>query len=685
MPAAENRQPDINAENDSGQGTLFGHPAGLYTLFFAEMWERFSYYGMRALLVFYMIKGFLGYKDNDAYAVYGAYAALVYMTPFFGGMLADRLLGTRRAIVLGGTLMALGHLMMTVPTEWGFFTALGLLIAGNGCFKPNISTTVGFLYPQGSPKRDGGFIIFYMGINLGAAMAPLLCGYIGETYGWHYGFGLATIGMMTGLAVFVAPRLVTQILIMGGAIAAALGLFVYHPDNPFPIAVNALVGVALLSAGVFACIALARGGLPVEVGSPPDRELLRRRVFGPVCLEWIAYAGAILCVPIFALLVSGFAPLTESGRAVTIVPATVIEGLEGSGVAFAGVLAVLVREITKPAGLILVLAGVVALVYFAMETTRLDRIARHRMYVVFVLTFFSILFWSFFEQAGSSLNNFTDRNVDRVFAERTITASDIGKSIVIQPTQEQLGYHNGEQVFTLNVLDNLREEYRSDPSFAIEWTVVPDNVGMGVAERVDEIPATTLQFVNPFCILAFGLLFTALWDVLAAYGLEPSTPVKFALGLLQLGLGFAAIWYGAQTADERGMVALVWLVVGYVLHTTGELCLSPVGLSMVTKLSPAHLVSTMMGSWFLATAFSEFLAAIIAQFTGVGHGGNGETQIPIPLETVHVYGDVFGKVGVAAIVSSVICFAVAPVLKRWMHEELDAPNAGEQSETGSRS
>ena len=208
--------------------TLFGHPTGLFTLFFAEMWERFSYYGMRALLVFYMIKGFLKYSDGEAYAVYGAYTALVYMTPFFGGMIADRLLGPRRAVVLGGLLMAAGHLTMTVENSFAFYTALSLLIAGNGFFKPNISTMVGSLYPQGNPKRDGGFTIFYMGINLGAAMSPLLCGYIGETYGWHYGFGLATIGMLTGIAVFVMPTLVTQLLIMLGALAAATGQHLLH-------------------------------------------------------------------------------------------------------------------------------------------------------------------------------------------------------------------------------------------------------------------------------------------------------------------------------------------------------------------------------------------------------------------------------------------------------------------------
>ena len=186
------------------QPTLFGHPTGLFALFFAEMWERFSYYGMRALLLFYMIKGFLGFGDNEAYAVYGAYTSLVYAAPFIGGILADRLLGERKAVIFGGLLMAAGHLFMTIENSVTFFLALALLIVGNGFFKPTISTIVGSLYPEGSTRRDGGFTLFYMGINLGAAMSPLLCGYVGETYGWHYGFGIATLGMLVGLAVFVA-------------------------------------------------------------------------------------------------------------------------------------------------------------------------------------------------------------------------------------------------------------------------------------------------------------------------------------------------------------------------------------------------------------------------------------------------------------------------------------------------
>ncbi|HHO53083.1 MAG TPA: MFS transporter, partial [Deltaproteobacteria bacterium] len=250
------------------QTTLFGHPTGLYALFFAEMWERFSYYGMRALLVFYMIKGFLAYGDTEAYRVYGAYTALVYMTPFIGGMVADRLLGARIAVVLGGLLMAAGHLLMTIEASASFYVALALLIVGNGFFKPNISTIVGTLYPEGSPARDGGFTIFYMGINLGAAMAPLLCGYVGETYGWHYGFGLATGGMLVGLAVFVVPTLLARVLILGGALTTAVSM-VFLQDNWLLLAVNGSVAVALALSGAVSFVALGREGLPPEAGGPP--------------------------------------------------------------------------------------------------------------------------------------------------------------------------------------------------------------------------------------------------------------------------------------------------------------------------------------------------------------------------------------------------------------------------------
>ncbi len=269
---------------DSGQPrqeTVFGHPAGLFTLFFAEMWERFSYYGMRALLVFYMTKGFLGYGDGDAYTVYGAYTALVYMAPFFGGILADRLLGARRAVVLGGLLMATGQAFLTIENTFAFFTGLGLLIVGNGFFKPNISAIVGGLYHRFPGRRDGGFTIFYMGVNLGAAMSPLLCGYIGETYGWRYGFGLATIGMLTGLVVFVLPGWVARIAILAGAFAAAGGLMGFHPSEAMSTAASVFVAFSLVVAAADCC----RGHPPRRVaqgcGRPARSPAIAPPVVGP--------------------------------------------------------------------------------------------------------------------------------------------------------------------------------------------------------------------------------------------------------------------------------------------------------------------------------------------------------------------------------------------------------------------
>ena len=313
------------------------------------------------------------------------------------------------------------------------------------------------------------------------------------------------------------------------------------------------------------------------------------------------------------------------------------------------------------------------------------------MLVILFLTFFSMLFWAFFEQAGSSINNFTDRNVNRVIQERVITQEDVGRIIQMRVpvetrdpellalpplTQAQLGHVNGSTgaPFNLTELDRLRSQATADVTAGqqvttFSWTVTQENIGMSLGRS--EVPTTLFQSANPIFILLFGLPFTALWFYLARRHAEPNTPVKFSLGLLQLGLGFVALWYGAQNADSRGMVAGAWLVFGYLLFTTGELCLSPVGLSMVTKLSPKRIVSTVMGAWFLATAFSNFLAGLIAQLTGVSHGEEEAQIIPPPSETVNLYGDVFGQIAVVAIVSSLICFALSPLLRKWMHPEAE--------------
>lgn len=774
-----NERPDVSQPTR----TFLGHPPGLFVLFFAEMWERFSYYGMRALLIFYMTKGFLGYGDKEAYSVYGAYTALVYMTPFFGGIISDRLIGPRLAVIIGGLLMALGHLMMAIEQDFFFFTALALLIVGNGFFKPNISSMVGSLYPEGSPKRDGGFTIFYIGINLGAAMSPLLCGFIGETYGWHYGFGLATLGMLIGLAVFVAPtlpsflmsdeklhspagnalRLATRIIAMAligvAAIVSAVALLIYHPDDWFSTTLNSAIALCLVAGAFTSILALTQGGLPESIGWPKNPAKLPFHLFAVL-------VGTLVSIPIFSLLVSGFSIVREKGKGpFQVIGEAFIEGIHKKG-GFNEAIATILEEISKPAGLILALTGIVSFGYLIVESFRQTKVGRDRMIVVLTLTFFSMLFWAFFEQAGSSVNNFTDRNIDRVGQTSTVSADQVGETIKLIPTQEQLGFERGSYVFTqadfdlrkeeagatmlwmvapenvgqtftltfdkakleeelaesksenevmglilsamtgkqITITEELvgkpievsvsqdlvgrtvgqamftlthLEEYRKavtpEPMVEIDWQLVDSNVGMGLAPEKNENKASVFQAVNPGFILIFGIVFTILWSLLAKMKLEPSTPVKFSLGLIQLGLGFGCFYLGAANADERGMVSVMYLILGYFFQTTGELCLSPVGLSMVTKLSPKALVSTVMGGWFLATAMSQYLAAIFSQFTRVEGGEGGVNMIPAPIETVDVYGGVFGKIAIAAMICGAFCLVLSPLLSKMMHVGVDEP------------
>ena len=432
-----------------------GQPRALYTLFFTEMWERFSYYGMRALLILYMTRQIL-YGDDVAYGVYAAYGALVYATPFIGGIIADRLLGYRKAIILGAILMAIGHFLMAIESDFFFYGALAFLIIGNGFFKPNISSMVGGLYKPGDPRRDGGFTIFYMGINLGAFLAPLACGLLGELLGWHYGFGLAGIGMVLGLIVFVR------------------GQHKFDASN----------------------------------GVPPNPEFLAKNILPGINRERLIYLGAFLVTPLIGLLVMNYHLMSY-----ILTPFAVI--------VFIGLL----------------------IMSFSFE-----KIERERVWVILILAFFSITFWAFFEQAGSSITLFTANNVNR----------------------EVLGF---------------------------------------------VIPTSVFQSVNPMFIIIFAPIFASLWIALGKRNKEPNTTYKFAMGIIQLGLGFGVFVLGASLAGPSGMVALVFLLMGYLLHTTGELCISPVGLSMVTKLSPARMVSMVMGAWFLSFAMAQHVGGIIASMT----------------------------------------------------------------------
>jgi POT family proton-dependent oligopeptide transporter len=421
---------------------------------------------------------------------------------------------------------------------------------------------------------------------------------------------------------------VTQILILGGALGTSVALL-FLQDSALQLAVNAAVAAALAAGAVVACLALGRGGLPPEAGAPPDPSALTRRIASVLRADHAVYLGVAIAIPLLALLV----------------------------------------QRNQIAGWILTLFGAGAVISLLVEAFRSPIAERQRLFVALILIFYSVLFWSFFEQAGSSLNNFADRNVDRVVGGRAVEDSEVGSTIALELNQEQLGHRLGGRTVVLDDVDHARLLGETE----VEWEVGEDDVGMIVGGA--EIKATIFQAANPIFILVFGLVLTALWGFLGARGREPSTPVKFALGLLQLGLGFGALWYGAHEADPRGMVAMAWLLLGYLLHTTGELCLSPVGLSMVTKLSPKRIVSTVMGAWFLASAFSNYLAGMIAGLTGIEPEAGGGNGIPPPIETVGIYGEVFGKIAIAAAISAASLFALAPLLNRWTHSESRSPTA----------
>ena len=521
---------------DKNQQVSEKQPRELYMLFFAEMWERFSFYGMRALLTLYLtLQLFEDLADPEkkakAIGIYAAYGALVYTTPFFGGLLADKLLGYRKSVIIGAVLMTIGHLVMAIETEFFLYIALSILIIGNGFFKPSVSSIVGGLYKPDDPRRDGGFTIFYMGINLGATLAPLACGAIGEMFGWSYGFALAGVGMFVGLLVF------------------SKGQHKLEKTN----------------------------------GVPPNMEKLKKKIMG-LSMEVLIWLGAFVSVIIFALLVKYY-------------------------------------HVTH---LILGPFVLIVLGYIFVTALRSEKEERERMFVILILLLFTTLFWTFFEQAGSSITLFTNENVNRSFF------------------------------------------------------------------GLFDVPTTVFQSFNPAFIILLGPMFAKLWLSLNKKGKEPSTPLKFALGIFQLGLGFLAMVFGATfLTEENGIVVIpmLFVVLGYLLHTTGELCLSPVGLSMVTKLAPKRIGAMVMGAWFLSSAAAHLIGGFIATLTtnetnegevigqkALDAGFIDKAQLTSSSESLlssydglASYTSVFNNVGFIALGSGILLLFLVPVLKKWMH------------------
>lgn len=446
--------------------SFFGHPRGLATLFFTEMWERFSYYGMRAILVLFMVdainRGGLGLDDKTATAIYGLYTMFVYLLALPGGWLADKFFGLRNAIWYGAIIITLGHFSMAIPGDTTFYLGLILIVIGTGLLKPNISSIVGGLYGDDEQaRRDAGFSIFYMGINIGAFIAPLVTGYLGEGINWHYGFGAAGVGMLLGLVQY---KMTEKYL---GDVGAA-------PEKP---------------------------------DNPEQQESLFSKIRIGL---WVTGA----------LLVALFAAVSY------------------------GVIQIDPVAIADASGIVIFFLVVAYFVYvYIVENLTDDE--KKKIGVIAALFVFSAIFWSGFEQAGSSLNLFAERYTDR---------------------------------------------------FLFGW----------------EMPASWLQSINPIFIITLAPFFGWLWVWLAKKNLEPSTPVKFALGLIFLGFGFLVMMFASYYVVGGNQVLPTWLIMTYLLHTTGELCLSPVGLSAVTKLSPKKLVGQMMGIWFMSIAFGNLIAGRIA-------------------------------------------------------------------------
>lgn len=504
-----------SALSSSQSVTFLGHPKGLYVLFFAEMWERFSFYGMRALLVLYLTKHFL-MSDAQSGMVFGAYGSLVYIAPVLGGYLADHYLGQRKAVLFGGVLIAIGHMLLGLEGGGGqdafalnmFWAGLAFIIVGTGFLKANISVMVGQLYPREDIRRDPAYTIFYMGINVGGALGPIICGLLGELYGWSYGFGAAAIGMLAGIFVFVIgkPHLLGN-------------------------------------------------------GEPPRPEHLGAKWAGLISREHLIYGAGLLSV-------IGVWWLIQSHGAI---------------------------------GMLLVAASAIAVAYLLWEAfVRLERIERNRLFAALFLISLNPLFWGLFEQAGSSLNLFTDRHVDR------------------------------------NLFGFL-------------------------------VPASVFLSINSIFIIVLAPIFAFLWQWLGKRGLEPSAPAKFGLALLQLGAGFLLLVAGALAVGTGNLTPVIFIFGIYLLHTTGELCLSPVGLSAMSRLSPARMASLVMGVWFLATAGGEFIAGMIASAIGA-KSANGGDAVSATLS-------VYQMVGGLAVFAGIVVLLVAPKIRKLMREDQGAASA----------
>ncbi len=564
---------------------FFGHPRGLATLFFTELWERFSYYGLRALLVLFMTAPAgaaatnpgLGFGTEKATAVYGLYTAFVYLLALPGGWVADNIWGQRRSVFVGGCIIAAGHFSLAMPAlglpdASFFYLGLFLIVVGTGLLKPNISTMVGDLYPEGGARRDAGFSVFYMGINFGAILGPTLCGWLGENYSWHWGFSLAGFGMLVGL---ISYRLGSPNLGEAGLLDADDEEAVQQKSRNFYL-LTALVTALIVAFGFLATsgvisITLTQVAEAVGIGII----LVTLLFFAYLTLEWVG-VGAMTAFFVVASLVTnqfvdGAALASQIGVGATV--------------------------------LFFVLVSIARLAAPQYDVS----LKRRRYLVIYWLFLLSALFWSGFEQAGSSLNLFA----------RDLTARDFGPFALSQTSALMaaivlIGLPAAYVGYRMFRRDNLWWVGRA--GVALLGTLVVGFLGYLAYQIAGgwTMPASMLQNINPTFIVLLAPVFGSFWTWLANRDANPSIPVKFGLGLLGLAAGFFVIAWGASQATAENPVGAHWLVVTYFLHTCGELALSPVGLSSMTKLAPENRVGQMMGVWFVSTALGNLFAGLIA-------------------------------------------------------------------------
>lgn len=466
------------------QRTILGHPSGLFVLFFTEMWERFSYYGMRAILVLFLtsslLEGGWAWSRENALELYALYTGLVYITPIFGGLLADKLLGYRNAVILGAFIMTLGHASMALETSATFYLGLTCLILGNGLFKPNISSIVGQLYKTQGKEKDAGYTIFYMGINAGAFLGIVLCGYVGEQISWSLGFGLAGIFMFLGMVQFYFAQ----------------------------------------------------------------------KIFGKIGLNKKA-----------SVKFDAESTSTSNEQKEEVVS---------------------------------------------------NKVKWDRIFVIFVFSLSTIFFWWAFEQQGGSMTIFAKDYTNRILVGSGATFFNVvNAAIVIIPLIiiTYVLYLLFKQIFSEYPLSNIFLGI----SFLIIWALVLIMIKNQFNDEVSEIPASWFSSLNSLFIIILAPLFSKLWET----KLNVSGPLKFGIGLILVGLGFGFLAYGASSIPSgaaTASVSVIWLVLAYFFHTSGELCISPVGLSYISKLSPKSLVGFMFGIWFTCTAIANYIAGITGSF-----------------------------------------------------------------------